>query len=282
MLGARGFASAENLAFVAASSHRRAVLETLRDWPKTTGQVARACGLSSAHTSRAIRELTDRGLALCLTPALKGRGRLHGLTEVGRGLPDPLSLGPRPLPMTPMVRGTHAYSWFEALSRKLGRSVARAFLADLGLEVVLGSPGRSWIPLRSQMRLLEEIERQFGDGSYATVRRLAAEAVQFFPSVRRYFIRAIPPRLLIELAPAAYLREFNHGRIEVEVSEATARLRNYDWLSSPARCAAWHGSYEGLFTLRKIEASVEKEACILEGEEFCGYVAKWTETHSSW
>lgn len=219
----------------------------------------------------------ERNLVICITPALRGRGRLHGVTDYGRSVADSLSAGPRTFPMTPMVRGTHVKSWYEALSGAYGTSATRRILEAVGLEQVLYAPARSWIPLRKQLRLLSQVEREFGDGSFSTVRRLAKEAVAYFPSVRRYFIRAIPPRILIELAPAAYLREFNHGRIEVDVSGSRVYLRNYDWLSSPARCAAWQGSYEGLFALRGLDALVRKQACILEGEEFCGYVADWAE-----
>ena len=93
--------------------------------------------------------------------------------------------------------------------------------------------------------------------------------------MRRLALRALPLRLVLDLAPGAYLREFNHGRMEVEVSGGHAKFKHYEWMSSPASCASWQGSYEGAFAIRKVAARVRKEECILHGDEFCGYAAEW-------
>ncbi len=65
--------------------------------------------------------------------------------------------------------------------------------------------------------------------------------------------------------------------MEVETSGCQTLFKQFDWLSSPARCMAWQGTYEGAFRLKRVDAVVEKRACILEGKEFCGYLASWTE-----
>ena len=55
--------------------------------------------------------------------------------------------------------------------------MARELLQAVGLVDSVDASDRQWIPLRSQLGLLEEIERRFGDGSYRLIRQLAAEAV---------------------------------------------------------------------------------------------------------
>ncbi len=147
----------------------------------------------------------------------------------------------------------------------------------VGLGAVTSGTGPRWVPLRQLMLMLDETERRFGDGSYGVIRELAADAVSHYPAVRRYITRAVPTRFLIDLAPAAYLREFNHGRLEVEGGVGRALFKLYDWDSSPARCAGWLGSWEGLFRLRKLTARIEKQQCVLRGDEFCGYCAEWDE-----
>ena len=77
------------------------------------------------------------------------------------------------------------------------------------------------------------------------------------------------------MSPNAYSREFNHGRLEVEVQGHRALLKNYDWISSPARCAAWLGAYEGFVQMLKIDAMVTKVACMLRGDPYCGYQLDW-------
>jgi len=269
--------SEARVAFVKASIVRTAAVVALQDWPKTTGQVAEACGISPAHASRAIRELMDGGLAESLTPERRGRGRLYGLTTPGQTLAASLQWeGRRPLTI-PMVRGTHPRAWFRVLESRLGRTQARVPFVAAGLEGAIDAPAQRWVPLRSMMRVLDQVEAQWGDGTNELIREFGAEAVPYFPSVRRYLMRALPVRVLADLAPAAYLREFNHGRMEVETSEGHAHFKQYDWLSSPARCMAWLGTYEGAFAFKKVRARTRKVECLLRGDEFCGYVVEWDE-----
>jgi hypothetical protein len=125
------------------------------------------------------------------------------------------------------------------------------------------------------MEVLDQIERRFGDGTYNTVRRLLRDEARNFPSVKRLLSRVLPIPIMVELFPNAYGREFNHGRLEVETQEHRALLKNYDWLSSPARCAAWLGVYEGFLAVVGAEGTVTKVACMLRGDPYCGYEIEW-------
>ncbi|HLB68195.1 MAG TPA: winged helix-turn-helix domain-containing protein [Thermoplasmata archaeon] len=264
-------------AFVRASLVRMSVIAALLDWPKTTGQLAEASGISAAHASRAVRELSDRGLVECLTPDRRGRGRMYDLTGTGKALASILQWRGRQPLMIPMIRATHPRAWSRVFGQRFGEPRARPAFAESGLARAVSATAQRWVPLRSMMRLFEEVEARFGDGTYGCIRQVAAEAVAHFPSVRRFLMRALPVRVLADLAPAVYLREFNHGRMEVESSEGRAHFKQFDWLSSPARCQAWLGTYEGAFALRKVRAQVRKVECLLKGDEYCGYIAEWRE-----
>jgi hypothetical protein len=97
-----------------------------------------------------------------------------------------------------------------------------------------------------------------------------------FASVRRYTRLLVPFKFLLELAPAMYAREFNHGRLEIEVHGRRALSKNYDWISSPARCSAWLGTYEGTIASYGFKhVSIRKVACILKGDPYCGYEIEW-------
>jgi len=263
--------------FVQASRHRIAIIVALQDWPRTTSQIADACCLSPAHACRALRELSEKGLVEVKTPGLQGRGKLYGLTPVGEALAGSVEWGSRrPIP-TPMVRATQPRAWHRVLAARFGRKQARMAFVDAGWPSGMDVAANRWVPLRSQLKLIEAVERRFGDGSYALVRELARGTVAHIASIRRYVLRALPLVMLAEFAPAVYLREFNHGRMEVDASPGRAHFMQYDWLSSHGRCAAWHGTYEGLTTLKNSGATVEKAECLLRGDEFCGYVAEWEE-----
>lgn len=55
------------VSFVRRSKQRRKLLEAL-DGPTTPSQLAKKTGLYLTHVSRALRELTTKGLVECLTP----------------------------------------------------------------------------------------------------------------------------------------------------------------------------------------------------------------------
>ncbi len=278
-VGSESIAGPSAAGFVRASLHRSSAMLSLLDWPKTTGQIAAACGLSPAHASRAVRELVTRGLVEPTTPEIRGRGRLYEPTTEGRRVAETLDWDPRL--RTPMVRGTHVKAWCQAIIARFGERRGMELMRDLNLVEVLESPSRHWIPLGSIMRLLDEIERRFGDGSLRVVQELASDSVQHYPSVRRYLFRALPWHVILETGPAAYMREFNHGRIEVEVQGNQALVKLFEWLSSPARCAGWKGVFEGILRLKGLEGRVEERSCMLRGDDYCGYLIRWGESASN-
>ena len=63
----------------------------------------------------------------------------------------------------------------------------------------------------------------------------------------------------------------------LETAHGKAYFMQYDWLSSPGRCAAWLGTYDGSFAFKKTPATVRKVECLLRGDPYCGYVAEWRE-----
>src|SRR3972149_4373688 len=72
-----------DFSFVASSGYRERVVSALASAPKLPRQVAQDTDLRSTHVSRALREVSSRGLVECLTPSAKSHGRLYALTEPG-------------------------------------------------------------------------------------------------------------------------------------------------------------------------------------------------------
>src|SRR5437867_10864623 len=75
-----------DFSFVVSSGYRERVLSSLAPKPKVPRQLAEETDLRIVHVSRALRELSGRGLVECLTPDVKARGRLYGLTPDGAAL----------------------------------------------------------------------------------------------------------------------------------------------------------------------------------------------------
>jgi DNA-binding MarR family transcriptional regulator len=62
---------------------RRSVLEALEKGPRTPSNIAGTTGEHLPHVSRALSELSDRGLLQCMTPS-SSKNRIYSITEEGK------------------------------------------------------------------------------------------------------------------------------------------------------------------------------------------------------
>jgi DNA-binding MarR family transcriptional regulator len=262
----------DGLSYVLASRQREAVLSAVIPGPKTPVQVARQTGLHLPHVSRTLGQLVRTNLVERV--AGQRRGRLYAASNLGQAVFGQLAEERGDRVVAPMVRGIHLRNYHHWVAANFGAGAAHEIFIGIGFDpTTIDADG--WYPLRFAIEALEKIEARFGDGTYETVRKMLREEVGNFFSVRRIVARVLPLSLILELSPNAYSREFNHGRLEVEVQDRHALMKNYDWLSSPARCHAWQGAYEGFFGLIGIDGTVTKVACMLRGDPYCGYRLDW-------
>jgi DNA-binding MarR family transcriptional regulator len=262
----------DGLSYVLASRQREAVLAAVIPGPKTPVQVARQTGLHLPHVSRTLGQLVRTDLVERV--AGQRRGRLYAASNLGQAVFGQLAEERGDRVVAPMVRGVHLENYYHWIATNFGPEAAGEIIIGIGLDPTTIAPD-NWYPLRFAIEALERIEARFGDGTYETVRKMLREEAGNFSSVRRLLSRVLPFNFLLELSPNAYSRDFNHGRMEVEVQDHQALLKNYDWLSSPARCAAWQGAYEGFLGVIGIEGKVTKVACMLRGDPYCGYRLDW-------
>lgn len=64
---------------------RRLCLKELATGPKTPGIIARASQLHLSHISRALRELSEKGIVECVTPNAP-KNRFYRITKLGQKL----------------------------------------------------------------------------------------------------------------------------------------------------------------------------------------------------
>jgi len=70
--------------YVISSDYRTDVLHRLDDGPATPTQIADDVDISVTHVSRALRSLRERGLVELLVPEERRKGRVYGITSLGR------------------------------------------------------------------------------------------------------------------------------------------------------------------------------------------------------
>lgn len=262
----------EKLSFVLASHQREKVLAAVIPGPKTPVQLARQTSLRLPHVSRTLRQLALADLVRSV--GTERRGRLYVPTALGTAVFGELADARGDRLIAPLVRGSHFRSYHHWVAKTFGRNAADELIIDLGLDPTrLDADG--WYPLRTAMEALDLVESRFGDGTFEAVRRMMREEAGNFSSLKRLVTRILPFQIMIELSPNAYNREFNHGRLEVDIQDHRAIMKNYDWMSSPARCAAWMGTYEGSLAMLGLEARVRKITCILREDPYCGYALEW-------
>ncbi len=263
----------EKLSFVLSSSQREKVLGSVLANPKSPAQIAKDTSLHLPHVSRALGQLVKEGLVAALSP--NGRGRLYAVTPLGQSVYDELANTRGDRLVAPLARGSHFRNYHHWVTKNYGKKAADDLFREMGIEPRKIDAG-GWYPLRTIVQVADRIEARFGDGSGETARRMLREEAMNFASIRRYASIVLPFKYLAEMMPAAYHREFNHGRLEVEVHGRRALVKNYDWISSPVRCMAWLGTYEGsLMAAGYKHVTVKKVACILKGDPYCGYVLEW-------
>ncbi len=72
----------EDVSFVNSSSYRKSVLEKL-DKPKTPSALSKEINLNKTHISRALSELMERKLIICLTPESR-KSKIYRITDYGK------------------------------------------------------------------------------------------------------------------------------------------------------------------------------------------------------
>ena len=273
-----------DFSFVVSSGYRERVLTSLAPKPKVPRQLAGETDLRIGHVSRALRELSDRGLVECLTPEVRARGRLYGLTSDGAALLADLNGSRSYVTPTvragqaggfvPKIRGSSVVRILEYMRKTRGRAAVDGAIASWSVD-----PDRltedTWISVNACAQLLDLLETKFGDGSYGFVRRLFSDAMSTFPTVREQLTKAIPLPALVERAPIVYAKEWNYGRLEVKTERRKATMSHYDWLPTPAMCAMFHGIYEGGLAFRGVRGKVTKTRCVRTGSDHCEYVVEW-------
>jgi len=273
-----------DFSFVVSSGYRERVLSSLAPKPKVPSQLADETDLRIVHVSRALRELSDRGLVECLTPEVKARGRLYGLTPDGAALLAELNGSRRyvtptvreahPVGFVPKIRGSSVLRFLEYLRKTRGGDVVAEAIATWPVDADELTED-TWLSVEACAALLEIVEAKFGDGSYESIRRLFSGAMSTFPTVLEQLSKAIPLTALAERAPIVYAKEWNYGRLEVSTERRKIVFRHYDWMPTPAMCAMFHGIYEGGLVYRGVKGKVTKTHCVRTGSDHCEYRVEW-------
>jgi len=76
----------DDVSFVKSGKHRKRILELL-DKPRTPTEIKDKTGLHFNAVSRAVIELEDKSLVVCLTPKMK-HNRLYQITDKGKKVLD--------------------------------------------------------------------------------------------------------------------------------------------------------------------------------------------------
>ena len=69
-------------AYVVSSEYRKLIVKTLNVRPTMPKEISELINKPQSHVSRALRQLEDKGIIVCINPQNK-KGRIYRLTELG-------------------------------------------------------------------------------------------------------------------------------------------------------------------------------------------------------
>jgi len=69
--------------YVVASKYRVKTVQVLTSHPKTPKEISNETHMALSHVSRTLRELTEKGLVICINPD-EVKGRVYELTDSGK------------------------------------------------------------------------------------------------------------------------------------------------------------------------------------------------------
>jgi len=76
----------DSVSYVISSKYRVETLVELYDRPRTPSKIAEENELSTAHVSRALKELREKGMVELLVSDNQKKGRVYGITEKGKSI----------------------------------------------------------------------------------------------------------------------------------------------------------------------------------------------------
>ena len=273
-----------DFSFVASSGYREKVLRSLAEQPKLPKQLALDTNYRIVHVSRALRELRERGLVVCLTPETKARGRVYGITASGSAIIAvfrtsshryvPPGGGTATIGFVPKIRASLVLRCLAYLIPTRGEGPTRAALRGWSVNVDEVTED-TWLSVDSYDEFFELLEASFGDGSYGFIRDMCFHTVPTVSAVKEQILKIIPLETLAENAPIVYNKEWNYGRLEVRTGKRWAAFLHYDWQPTPPMCAMFQGTYEGILHARRVKGVVTKTKCVRLGDDHCEYRVEW-------
>jgi len=273
-----------DFSFVASSGYRERVMSALAFTPKLPHQLARETDLRLTHVSRALRELSGKGLVECLTPLAKSHGRLYALTENGSSLViyrqnsskrfSPGGRNPAAIAFVPKIRAAPIVRALQYLKSSHGTPALDEALKDWSANAEKITED-TWLSADAFDEFHELLESKFGTGNYDFIRNLYFRITPAISTVREQLIKMLPVTALAEMAPVVYHKEWNYGRLLVKTGRRQAAFQHFDWMPTPSFCALFQGAYEGILNARGVAGTVTKTRCVRSGDDRCEYLARW-------
>jgi DNA-binding transcriptional ArsR family regulator len=262
---------------VAASRHRRLVVEALRDGPKTPTDIAHRTNLHRSSVSRALAKLRSVKIVYCLAPGLR-KGRLYGLRPEasvrlrlgGRPEERPTDWGggSGPSVFEPRVRGEAILAGIAAGADLLGTDAVVHLSRTFGLGFL---PFRSegWYPIQVHHAFLSGLERLFGCGDGEMCRQVGRRSIAYLPHLQRFLARDLGLMAMAERIPLVHSHYFNFGRFRVASVAEGVEIRQIDMMPTPEFCAARRGNYEGVMAATRYAVDVTEARCQAAGDRSC-------------
>ncbi len=169
-----------------------------------------------------------------------------------------------------LARGSVIKGYARYIKRKWGTNGVRECQEAIG-EVGFQVKEDAWYPEDVTVKILQWIADNHGID-------YVEKAASFTISERgviAYAARLIGIQKVLERGEEDYYRNFNYGKIDIDIGEAQATVILTNSTSNEIDCVSWKGALKGIYKLVNKTGDVQEIECSHKGDEACKFLMKW-------
>ncbi len=168
------------------------------------------------------------------------------------------------------TRGGVVKGYAKYIKKKWGTDGVLACQRDIG-ELGFEVKEDAWYPEEVNVKILQWIADNYG---LEYVEKAAASTISE-RGVVAYAAKLAGIKKVLERGVEDYYRNFNYGKIDIDISDNQAMVTLTDSTSNEVDCVSWKGALKGVYKLVNKTGDVQEIECCHKGKGACKFLMTW-------